>query len=178
MPWKTRSRSASAADRSPCTWNPRDSALRGRECHPTLRRLVARRVMATRTARSLRHEYAAFIQQEIENYKESIPRRAILAIGDAVVRAMSDPGEATGNVLVSGEVMGRSALFFAASGCDVTSLGAEESDVQRVMDAAIRAGLAARVHAVATELADFTPDAPLHARSEERRVGKECRSRW
>ncbi|HMC56521.1 MAG TPA: hypothetical protein VKH19_15175 [Gemmatimonadaceae bacterium] len=181
--------------------------------------------MATRTARSLRHEYAVFIEQEIENYKESIPRPAILAIGDeaaarlaseaqfvltemlmleevdriifrrlrlptyntwrrrrlklhdemrrpehwgltrsdAVVRAMSDAGESTGNVLVAGEVTGRSALFFAANGCDVTSLEAEESDVQRVMDAAIHAGLAARVHAVATELADFTPDAPLHA---------------
>jgi hypothetical protein len=38
--------------------------------------------MATRTARSLRYEYELYIEQEIENYKESIPRAAILAIGD------------------------------------------------------------------------------------------------
>src|SRR5262245_66257405 len=38
--------------------------------------------MATRTARSLRHEYELYIEQEIESYKESIPRAAILAIGD------------------------------------------------------------------------------------------------
>src|SRR5215208_2990153 len=38
--------------------------------------------MTPRTARSLRHEYGLYIEQEIENYKESIPRSAILAIGD------------------------------------------------------------------------------------------------
>lgn len=38
--------------------------------------------MATRAARSLRYEYELYIEQEIENYKESIPRSAILAIGD------------------------------------------------------------------------------------------------
>lgn len=47
--------------------------------------------MATRTARSLRHEYEVFIEQEIENYKESIPRAAILAIGDeAAARLASE----------------------------------------------------------------------------------------
>jgi hypothetical protein len=44
--------------------------------------LIPRAHMATRTARSLRHEYELYIEQEIENYKESIPRSAILAIGD------------------------------------------------------------------------------------------------
>jgi hypothetical protein len=38
--------------------------------------------MATRATRSLKHEYGLFIEQEIENYKESIPRSAILTIGD------------------------------------------------------------------------------------------------
>lgn len=47
--------------------------------------------MATRTARSLRHEYELYVEQEIENYKESIPRAAILAIGDeAAARLASE----------------------------------------------------------------------------------------
>jgi hypothetical protein len=47
--------------------------------------------MASRTARSLRHEYELHIEQEIENYKESIPRAAILAIGDeAAARLASE----------------------------------------------------------------------------------------
>src|SRR4026207_299787 len=48
--------------------------------------------MASRTARSLRHEYELFVEQEIENYKESIPRAAILAIGDEAATKLS--GEA------------------------------------------------------------------------------------
>jgi hypothetical protein len=181
--------------------------------------------MATRTARSLRHEYELYIEQEIENYKESIPRSAILAIGDEaaarlasqaqfvltemllleevdriifrrlrlptyntwrrkrlklhdemrrpehwgltrsdpVVRALGDTAESTSHVLVAGEAAQRSALFLAANGCDVTAIEREESAVQRVMDAAIQAGLAERVHAVAAELTTFRPASPLHA---------------
>ena len=179
--------------------------------------------MAPRTARSLRHEYELFIEQEIENYKESIPRSAILAIGDeaaatiasepqfaltelllleevdkiiakrlrlpkydtwrrrrlklheemrrpehwglsssdALVRAIHDAGDNSGNVLIAGEDAERSALYLAANGCDVTTVEAEEDAVQRVIDAAIQAGLAERVHAVATDLAQFTPENPL-----------------
>ena len=183
--------------------------------------------MATRTARSLRHEYELHIEQEIENYKESIPRSAILAIGDeaaaklasepqfvltevllleevdriifrrlrlpkydtwrrrrlklheemrrpehwglsandALVRTVGDAAEtrATSHVLVAGEAAGRSALFLAANGCDVTAIGSEEEALQRVMDAAVEAGLAERVHGVAGELDAWTPDAPLAA---------------
>ena len=179
--------------------------------------------MATRTARSLRHEYELYVEQEIENYKESIPRAAILGIGDeAAARLASqsqfvltellmleevdkiifgrlrlpkydtwrrkrlklheemrrpehwgftrnDPlvrtirGAEHGNVLVAGEIAQRSALFLAANGCDVTALEAEEDAVQRVMEAAIQAGLAERVHAVAGELAQWKPDEPLQA---------------
>ena len=32
--------------------------------------------------RSLKHEYECFVEQEIENYKDSIPRSAILRIGE------------------------------------------------------------------------------------------------
>ncbi|MDB4905819.1 MAG: hypothetical protein JWO05_603 [Gemmatimonadetes bacterium] len=45
--------------------------------------------MATQPARSLKHEYELFVEEEIENYKESIPRSAILAIGDEAVRTLS-----------------------------------------------------------------------------------------
>lgn len=183
--------------------------------------------MATRAARSLRHEYALYVEQEIENYKESIPRSAILAIGDeaaarlaaepqfaltelllleevdriifkrlrlpryetwrkkrmklqaelrrpehwglhaddAVVRTIvtADASPSGGHVLLAGESVERSALFLAANGCDVTTIEREEDGVERVMRAAIEAGLAERVHAMAAELAQFTPPAPLQA---------------
>jgi hypothetical protein len=182
--------------------------------------------MATRTARSLRHEYQLYVEQEIESYKESIPRAAILAIGDeaaallasqsqfvltellmleevdriifrrlrlpkydtwrrkrlklldemrrpehwgfsandALVRTMNGAAETgSSHVLVAGDSTQRSALFLAANGCDVTAIDAEEESVQRVMEAAIQAGLAERVHAVAGELAQFTPISPLQA---------------
>ena len=180
--------------------------------------------MATRTARSLRHEYELYVEQEIENYKESIPRAAILGIGDEAAAKLAsqsqfvltelllleevdriifsrlrlpkydtwrrkrlklheemrrpehwgftrnDPlvrtlgkAEHSGHVLVAGEIAERSALFLAANGCDVTALETEEDAVQRVMEAAIQAGLAERVHAVAGALSQWTPDEPLQA---------------
>lgn len=184
--------------------------------------------MATRAARSLRHEYELYIEEEIENYKESIPRSAILAIGDeaaaklaaeaqfvltelllleevdriifkrlrlpryetwrrkrlklnaemrrpehwglhaddAVVRTIAASHATTqssGHVLLAGESVERSALFLAANGCEVTAIEEEEDAVERVMRAAIEAGLAERVHAVTAHLTQFTPDAPLHA---------------
>jgi hypothetical protein len=186
--------------------------------------------MATRTARSLHHEYQLYIEQEIENYKESVPRPALLAIGDeaatrlaaeaqfaltelllceevdriifrrlrlpafntwrkkrlklhqelrrpehwgwsasdAIVRSIgrsTESGSSGGHVLLAGDVAERSAIFLAANGCDVTALESEEASVQRVMEAAIQAGLAERVHAVAAELAQWipSPDAPLRA---------------
>ncbi|MEX2179119.1 MAG: hypothetical protein WD801_10445 [Gemmatimonadaceae bacterium] len=183
--------------------------------------------MATRTARSLRHEYELYLEQEIENYKESIPRAAILAIGDeaaaklaseaqftltelllceevdriifrrlrlpayntwrrkrvkmheemrrpehwgmsasdALVRTIGEsrPEHGASHVLIAGMSAERSALFFAANGCDVTAIESEEEPIRRVLEAAIQAGLAERVHAVAGELAHWTPEAPLRA---------------
>jgi hypothetical protein len=181
--------------------------------------------MAPRTARSLRHEYELYVEQETENYKESIPRSAILAIGDEAAAKLASEAQfvltelllleevdriifrrlrlpkyetwrkkrlklqqemrrpehwglsrngalvrtiggavkrgAAGHVLVAGDIAQRSALFVAANGCDVTALEPEEESVQRVMEAAIQAGLAERVHAVAAELTQWTPDGPL-----------------
>jgi hypothetical protein len=183
--------------------------------------------MATRTARSLRHEYELYAEQEIENYKESIPRFAILAIGDEAAAKLAAESQfvltellllaevdriisrrirlpkydtwrrkrlklhdemrrpehwglsaddalvrigdsatqhgISSHVLVAGESAQRSALFLAANGCDVTALEAEEEALRRVMEAAIQAGLAERVHAVSGALAHWTPDAPLQA---------------
>lgn len=41
--------------------------------------------MASRPQRSLRHEYDLYVEEEIENYKESIQRSALLSIGDEAV---------------------------------------------------------------------------------------------
>jgi hypothetical protein len=40
--------------------------------------------------RSLRHEYQAYVEREIEDYKDSIPRSALLSIGDEAVAMLSD----------------------------------------------------------------------------------------
>ena len=40
------------------------------------------------TPRSLRHEYALFVEQEIEDYKESVPRHVLLSIGDEAVASL------------------------------------------------------------------------------------------
>jgi hypothetical protein len=45
--------------------------------------------MATSQPRSLKHEYELFVEREIENYKDSVPRNALLAIGDEAVRVLS-----------------------------------------------------------------------------------------
>jgi hypothetical protein len=44
--------------------------------------------VASRTARSLKHEYELFVEREIENYKDSLPRPVLLGIGDEAVRAL------------------------------------------------------------------------------------------
>src|ERR1700709_1999341 len=43
----------------------------------------------SRLTRSLRHEYELYVEQEIENYKESVPRSVLLSIGDEAVSSMS-----------------------------------------------------------------------------------------
>jgi len=180
--------------------------------------------MAQRPARSLKHEYELFVEREIEDYKESVPRSVLLSIGDdavqtlageqqfaltelllcdevdkiifkrlrlpgyatwrkrrvklmeelrrpehwglrpddAVVRAVQ-PVAAASRVLFAGTPNeNRALLYLAAHGCDVTAL-AEPADVERVLDAAERAGLGERVHASAAGLDSWTPDAPLTA---------------
>ena len=183
------------------------------------------RSVATRTARSFKHEYGLFIEQEIENYKESIPRGALLAIGDeaatklasaaqfqltelllceevdrliarrlrlpayatwkkkrlklheemrrpehwglskndALARIGTKESRASRSVVVAGDEAAKSALFLAANGCEVTTVEFEEEAVERVMVAAVQAGLAERLHPVPSDLSQFTPAEPLHA---------------
>ena len=55
--------------------------------------------------RSLKHEYECFVEQEIENYKDSIPRSAILRIGDeAVANLRASEQVAFNEILIWAEV--------------------------------------------------------------------------
>jgi hypothetical protein len=45
--------------------------------------------MAQRPSRSLKYEYELYLEREIENYKESVPRSVLLSIGDDAVRALA-----------------------------------------------------------------------------------------
>lgn len=45
--------------------------------------------MASRPSRSLKHEYELYLEREIENYKESVPRSVLLSIGDDAVRVLA-----------------------------------------------------------------------------------------
>jgi hypothetical protein len=176
-----------------------------------------------RPTRSLKHEYELFVEQEIENYKESVPRSVLLGIGDDAVASLSSapqfaltelvlcdevdkiifnrlrlpsygtwrrrrvklieelrrpehwglrpddvlvralPRSTEGRVLVAGASDEVSSLYLAANGCDVTALTPEEDALERVMQAAIGAGLASRVHALVGDLASWTPEVPLNA---------------
>lgn len=39
--------------------------------------------------RSLKHEYELYVEQEIEDYKESLPRHVILSLGDEAVKSLA-----------------------------------------------------------------------------------------
>ncbi len=45
--------------------------------------------MAQRPSRSLKYEYELYLEREIENYKESVPRSVLLSIGDDAVQALA-----------------------------------------------------------------------------------------
>jgi hypothetical protein len=55
--------------------------------------------------RSLRHEYELYVEQEIEKYKESLPRSALLGIGDEAAKALAaDPQIGLTELLLCEEV--------------------------------------------------------------------------
>ena len=173
--------------------------------------------MNSRPTRSLRHEYGLYVEEEIENYKESIPRSVLLSIGDEAVSSLAKqpqlaltelllceevdriifrrlrlptyqtwrrrhvkvleelrrpehwglraddvlvrafPHSGEGHVLLAGGGDEGSALYFAANGCDVTAVSPEVEMLERVLDAAQRAGLGARVHGYVSDLASWMP---------------------
>jgi hypothetical protein len=179
--------------------------------------------MAQRPTRSLKHEYELFVEQEIENYKESVPRSVLLSLGDEAVSELSAepqfaltelllceevdrlivkrlrlpsydawrrrrvkliaelrrpehwglrpddvlvralPGASESQVLVAGAADEASALYLAANGCNVTTLTDGFDALERVMQAAIGAGLAGRVHAEMSDLSSWTPPSQLNA---------------
>ncbi|MBI2797329.1 MAG: hypothetical protein HYX65_11575 [Gemmatimonadetes bacterium] len=170
--------------------------------------------------RSLRHEYELYVESEIERYKDTIPRHALLAIGDEAVASLESQAQMgfselllveevdriirkrlrvpaydtwkrrrirqiekfrdpqhwglspaaplvrvsqqdDARVLVAGAPDESSALFLAANGCQVTALDGDEDVVERVMHAALAAGLAERVHGVVAGLESWNPEGPI-----------------
>ena len=49
--------------------------------------------MASRPTRSLKYEYELYLDEEIESYKESIPRSALLSIGDEAVVSLNEQAQ-------------------------------------------------------------------------------------
>jgi hypothetical protein len=55
--------------------------------------------------RSLKHEYELFVEREVENYKDAVPRGVLLAIGDEAVVALAAQAQlALTEVMLCGEV--------------------------------------------------------------------------
>lgn len=172
---------------------------------------------------SLTSEYALFVEREIEDYKDSIPRSKMLSIADeavkqlgdqpqlaltelmlvdevdriiakrlripsyrvwksrrlkqlqelrrpetwgltresVVVRAISDSTDA--HVVVAGDISSSNALYLAANGCHVTAMHDEPELIDRVVEAAERAGLTMYLNGVVGSLSDFEPQTPIAA---------------
>ncbi len=148
--------------------------------------------MPQHTPRSLKYEYELFVENEIENYKESVSRSAILMIGDEAVSALRANEQfamdelllceevehwglrpdgilareirppAESKVLVAGADEG-TALYLAAHGCDVTALGTQADALERVMAAAHEAGLTDRIEGQVAGLRSWSPQSVLSA---------------
>src|ERR1041384_250789 len=63
--------------------------------------------MAHRPIRSLQHEYERYVEQEIEAYKESVPRTVLLGIGDEAVAALARQAQFTLTELIVWEEVDR-----------------------------------------------------------------------
>ncbi len=60
---------------------------------------------STHPQRSLRHEYELYVEEEIEKYKESLPRSALLGIGDEAAKMLAaDPQIGLTELLLCEEV--------------------------------------------------------------------------
>lgn len=179
--------------------------------------------MTHQPPRSLKFEYELYVEREIEDYKDALPRSSILDIGDeavAILRSQEQYGfdelllwvevdriirrrlripsfstwkrrrlrlleqyrrpeywgihadaplvraiqpAADSHVLVAGADVEVSALYLAANGCVVTAVEQQSDAVDRVITAAERVGLSARVNGQVVPLDTWSPDEPLAA---------------
>jgi hypothetical protein len=179
--------------------------------------------MPFQNPRSLKYEYELYVEREIEDYKDSIPRSALLKIGDEAVGVLAgqaqvalteilicqevdriisrrlrlpayqtwrrrrlrdlerlcrpehwglDPNAVLvravpqvpdRHVLVAGGAGEAQTLYLAANGCAVTAVDPTAGAMERVMAAAVQAGLQNRVRGYCSELAEWRPDVELHA---------------
>src|SRR5258708_39164556 len=79
----------------------------GRPVVPSIRSGQAPHMTKGRPIRSLKHEYERFLEQEIENYKESVPRSVLLSIGDEAVAALAKEAQFTLTELIVWEEVDR-----------------------------------------------------------------------
>jgi hypothetical protein len=91
----------------------------------------------------------------------SRPERWGLSPNEPLVRQVPTPSD--GHVLVAGAAAEGPALYFAANGCAVTSVEAEEAVVERVISCAVEVGLTGRVRSFVSDLGAWRPDIPLNA---------------
>jgi hypothetical protein len=172
---------------------------------------------------SLRHEYELFIERAVEDFKDTIPREAILRIGDEAVAALAAQAQfaltemvlweevdriiarrlklpsyrtwcrrrlatlakyrrpehwgftadtpllraiaptSESHVLVAGPSELAPAMYLAANGCAVTAVDEGLDAVERVIQAALAAGLAERVRGLVGSIGAWSPDVPLAA---------------
>src|ERR1043166_178979 len=211
--WRTqssaRSRRHSGRRWSPSMSNPHEHLRKSSPTLPCSSPSLAWRELPetmTRPTRSLQHEYERYVEQEIEAYKESVPRSVLLGIGDEAVASLARQAQftltelivweevdkiiakrlrlpsattwrrrrlkvieelrrperwgmtashplvrgvaeaaSTGTALVAGSVDESPALYLAANGCRVTAIDDEPDAVDRVIHAALRAGLTERI---------------------------------
>jgi len=170
---------------------------------------------------SLRHEYELFVERAVEDFKDTIPREAILRIGDEAVAALEAQAQfaltemvlwdevdriiarrlklpsyrtwcrrrletlakyrrpehwgfrpdapllraiepaAEAHVLVAGSAELAPAMYLAANGCAVTAVDEGLDAVERVIQAAVAAGLSERVRGLVGSIGGWSPDVSL-----------------
>ena len=128
--------------------------------------------------RSLKYEYELYVEREIEDYKDSVSRGAVLKIGDEAVELLRKQDQIALTELVVWQEVDRiiakrlrlagaeregPALYLAARGCAVTAVEPAEDAVERVVRAAEAAGLTERVRSYCADLGGWAPDVELHA---------------
>src|SRR5690606_361478 len=120
-----------------------------------------------------------FQEQRLKNELELIGRAISLPVGNALNKGDRHAVElALGTVFVLSEAYGASA--FDSAGNRIASAGITESDLSGTTspDRIRRTGEGQEAFSRVAGRHLFSHFLPLFDRSEERRVGKECRSRW